>query len=136
MTTLHVFDPALCCSSGVCGPEVDPSLVAFSADVDWLRKQGVIVERVNLAQQPQEFANQPAIRELLQAHGESALPVLLVDGTIRQRGAYPSRAQLAQWLGLERLGAIPVVAASGSCCAPAAAATGAPAGGAPAAKCC
>jgi hypothetical protein len=29
---LDVFDPAMCCSTGVCGPEVDPQLVQFAAD--------------------------------------------------------------------------------------------------------
>jgi hypothetical protein len=33
---LLVFDPALCCSSGVCGPELDTDLVRFAADLEWL----------------------------------------------------------------------------------------------------
>lgn len=52
MKTLSVYDPALCCSSGVCGTEVDQTLVSFSADVTWLKQQGVSVERFNLSQQP------------------------------------------------------------------------------------
>jgi len=27
MKTIEIFDPAMCCSSGVCGPSVDPKLV-------------------------------------------------------------------------------------------------------------
>ena len=41
MTQMDVFDPPMCCSSGVCGPEVDPLVAAFAADVDWLTSQGV-----------------------------------------------------------------------------------------------
>ena len=41
--TIRVFDPAMCCSTGVCGPSVDPDLARFAADVDWLQKQGVTV---------------------------------------------------------------------------------------------
>ena len=48
--TLQVFDPAMCCSTGVCGPEVDTKLVQFAADLDWLKSQGVIVQRHNLSQ--------------------------------------------------------------------------------------
>ena len=60
MTTIRVFDPAMCCSSGVCGPSVDPQLARFSADLDWLKAQGVSVERFNLAQQPAAFAEDPS----------------------------------------------------------------------------
>lgn len=40
MKTIQIFDPALCCSSGVCGPETDPALVAFAADFEWARNAG------------------------------------------------------------------------------------------------
>ncbi len=33
MTTIEVFDPAMCCSTGVCGPQVDPDLARFAADL-------------------------------------------------------------------------------------------------------
>lgn len=100
MKAIQVFDPALCCSTGVCGVDVDQQLVTFSADVDWLRKQGVTVERFNLAQQPQAFAMDVAIRQLLETQGETALPAVVVDGQIRQSGRYPSRDQLAEWAGI------------------------------------
>jgi hypothetical protein len=29
MAKMQVFDPAMCCSTGVCGPSVDPTLRAF-----------------------------------------------------------------------------------------------------------
>ena len=45
MKTLTVFDPAMCCSTGVCGSDVDQVLVDFSADVQWLKERGVQVER-------------------------------------------------------------------------------------------
>ncbi|MDB9569161.1 arsenic metallochaperone ArsD family protein, partial [Providencia rettgeri] len=52
MKKLEVFDPALCCSTGVCGTEVDQALVDFATDVDWLKKQGASIRRFNLAQEP------------------------------------------------------------------------------------
>ena len=100
MAMIKVFDPALCCSTGVCGVEVDQRLVEFAADVDWLKKQGASVERFNLAQQPQAFAADPAIRQLLEALGEAALPAILVNGEVRQSGGYPRREQLAEWAGI------------------------------------
>ena len=100
MTTIRVFDPALCCSTGVCGVDVDQALVTFAADIDWLKSKGVTVERINLAQQPQAFAEHAAIRDLLKAQGEKALPVLLVDGELKTTGRYPSRDELSGWAGL------------------------------------
>ena len=100
MTTIRVFDPALCCSTGVCGVDIDQALVTFAADIDWLKSKGVTVERINLAQQPQVFAEHPTVRDLLQAQGERALPVLLVDGELKASGRYPSRDELSLWAGL------------------------------------
>ena len=101
MTTVQVFDPPMCCSTGVCGPSVDPQLVRFAADLDWLHRQGVSVERFNLSQQTSAFANDDAVRSALENTGEAALPLLKVDGEIKSSGAYPSRDELAAWTGLE-----------------------------------
>jgi len=100
MTTVHVFDPPMCCSTGVCGPSVDPQLVRFAADLDWLRSRGVTVERFNLSQQPGAFAGDDAVRSALEKTGEAALPLVKVDGAVKSSGVYPSRDALAAWAGL------------------------------------
>jgi len=100
MSTIQVFDPALCCSSGVCGVDIDQALVTFAADIDWLKSQGVKVERANLAQQPQAFADHAQVRQLLQSQGDKALPTIIVDGQLKSSGRYPSRDELARWANL------------------------------------
>ena len=97
MTSVKVFDPAMCCSSGVCGPSVNPDLVRFAADLDRLATGGVSVERFNLAQQPEAFVAHADVTQALRERGESALPVILIDGRKVIEGAYPSRAQLEGW---------------------------------------
>lgn len=99
MKKLEIYDPAMCCSTGVCGVEVDPVLVAFNADLQWLAGQGVEVSRQNLSQAPQAFAANPAVLKEMEA-GMERLPVTLVDGRVVATGAYLSRAQLVQKLGL------------------------------------
>jgi AhpD family alkylhydroperoxidase len=99
VTVVHVFDPAMCCSTGVCGPSVDPRLVRFAADLDWLKSQGVSVERFNLAQEPRAFAENAAVKDALEVSGEAALPLVQVDGVVKSRGTYPSRDELAEWAG-------------------------------------
>jgi trans-aconitate methyltransferase len=95
--TIQVFDPALCCSSGVCGVDVDEALVSFSADVDWAKANGAQIERFNLAQQPLSFAENPAVKSFLERSGQDALPLILVDGEVALAGRYPRRAELARW---------------------------------------
>ena len=100
MKTIQVFDPAMCCSAGVCGVDVDQALVSFSADVDWAKQSGARIERFNLSQQPMAFAENALVKGMLQRSGESALPVVLVDGEVALAGRYPNRAELAHLAGL------------------------------------
>lgn len=111
-----VFDPAMCCSTGVCGSDVDPRLVAFSADMDWLSKQGVEVRRFNLAQEPGAFAGDAGVKSALEVMGERALPLVRVNGHTVMSGAYPTREQIAGWFGLEMAENKPCCGPKTSCC--------------------
>jgi hypothetical protein len=97
MATVEVFDPPMCCSTGVCGPSVDPALAAFAADLGWLAEHGAVVARRNLAQEPQAFAGSDLVRTLLAERGDDALPAVVVDGRLASSGRYPSRQELAAW---------------------------------------
>jgi hypothetical protein len=114
MKTIQVFDPALCCSSGVCGAEVDQALVNFAADLDWATQQGARIERFNLAQQPLAFAENMTVKSFLERSGQEALPLILLDGDIALAGRYPERAQLARWAGLAQ--PVDEAARADSCC--------------------
>lgn len=94
MKTVQVFDKPLCCATGVCGPDVDPALPRFAADLEWLKQQGHQVERFNLAQQPTAFTENKMVLELVTAQGTDCLPVILVDGRVASRGDYPTRERL------------------------------------------
>jgi hypothetical protein len=100
MKTLQVFDPALCCSTGVCGTEIDQALVDFSADVDWLKHAGGQIERFNLAQQPMAFAENAVVKAFLERSGAEGLPLILLDGAIAMAGRYPTRKELARFAGI------------------------------------
>ena len=99
-SVLQVYDPAMCCSTGVCGSDVDPALVQFAADVKWLQGQGVDVRRFNLSQNPAAFVENDLVKDALTETGEAALPALLVNGKMVASGQYPERAQLAAFCGL------------------------------------
>ncbi len=99
MKNIQVFDPPLCCSTGVCGIDVEQALISFAADVEWARQQDAKIERFNLAQQPLMFAENATAKDFLQRSGQEALPLFLLDGEVALAGRYPSRAELARWLG-------------------------------------
>lgn len=113
MKTIQVYDPALCCSTGVCGVDVDQALVNFSADVDWAKQGGAKIERFNLAQQPMAFAENPTVKGFLERSGAEALPLVLVDGEVALAGRYPNRAELSHWTGVTEA---PVEVKQGGCC--------------------
>lgn len=98
--TIQVFDPAMCCSTGVCGPAPDPVLPRFAADCQWLAGQGIRVERFNLAQDPQAFASNEVVKAALQSDGPECLPLILANGVIVSRRQYPEREELARFAGL------------------------------------
>lgn len=102
MKKLAVYDPAMCCPSGVCGPSVDPVLPRFAADVEWLKQHGVRVERYNLAQQIRMFVQNETVKHAMEKHGPGCLPLLLVDGQIVSMAKYPTREELAAWTGLDQ----------------------------------
>lgn len=117
MKKLEIYEPAMCCSTGVCGVDVDPVLAQFAADLEWLSEQDVQVFRYNLSQAPGVFASNPVIVKEMEA-GMDRLPILVVDGHVVSTGIYPSREQLASKL---EVGTSPVATpteAAGSCCKP------------------
>ncbi len=116
MTTLQVFDKPMCCSTGVCGPQVDPVLPQFASDLAWLKEQGVGVERFNLAQQPQAFVSEADVKDAIREDLEHALPLVRVNGVIVSKGTYPSRAELASWCGVSLLKPLSVTETTGTCC--------------------
>jgi Arsenical resistance operon protein ArsD len=97
---IRVFEPALCCNTGVCGPEVDQALVSFTADLSHLKGLGADVQRHNLANDPSAFAGSDTVRAFLQVAGSEGLPLTLVDGLTVMTGAYPAREQLMRYAGL------------------------------------
>jgi Arsenical resistance operon protein ArsD len=124
MTKLSVYDPPMCCSTGVCGPDGDDKLAQFASALDWVKKSGVDVERYDLGHQPGAFATNPMIKGLLEKDGMGCLPLVLVDGQVLTKGDYPTREAIGARLGLAGLSGIAPTTKSepgaAACCTPAA----------------
>ncbi len=114
MTTLTVYDPAMCCATGICGADVDQRLVDFAADLDWLKSEGITVTRINISNEPMEFVNNPKVKSVLDSDGVDGLPVILVDGETQSQSRFPDRAEMAGWVGVAYSDA--PAKSSGGCC--------------------
>lgn len=100
MKKIEIYDPAMCCSTGVCGPSPDEDLVTFAAELKNMSQEAE-VQRFNLGQQPAAFAENSVIQQILKDEGPDVLPVILIDGKLAMKGVYPSRQQLQQLIGAE-----------------------------------
>lgn len=98
MKKMIIFDPAMCCSTGVCGPVVDPQLLRVSTVLNSLKKKGIIVERYNLTSNPQAFVDNKVINEILNKDGVDVLPVTIVDDVVVKTKSYPTNEEFCKFL--------------------------------------
>lgn len=98
MKAIQVYDPSMCCSTGVCGTNIDPDLVNFAAMLAQLGQRGIQIERFNLGQKPMAFARNPAVKALLESEGADALPVVFWDGELKLKGRYPTKDERPDWI--------------------------------------
>jgi hypothetical protein len=95
---IQVYDPPMCCSTGICGPEIDPALVKFAALLAHLGESGIQVERYNLGQQPMAFVENPKVKAFLDVDGMEALPLVFWDGELKCKGRYPDDEERVAWV--------------------------------------
>jgi hypothetical protein len=100
MKKMIIFDPAMCCSTGVCGPSVDKELLRMSTFLNTLKNKGVLIERYSLSSNPQIFIDNKEINEILNTKGIEALPVIMVEGVVIKEGGYPTNEEICELLEL------------------------------------
>lgn len=101
MTKVTIYDPAMCCDTGVCGPVVDPKLTAVAAAIFSLEKKGFNIKRFNLGNDPAAFVENKKVNALLFDKGVESLPVILVDGEVVKTGDYPTVQEFSKWFGVD-----------------------------------
>jgi hypothetical protein len=101
MSKVKIFDPALCCPTGVCGPSVDPELTRVATAIFLLEKKGYDIKRYNLGFEAAIFVENKEVNKVLHEKGPDSLPITLVDGKIAKIGAYPTNDELAEWFGVK-----------------------------------
>ena len=100
MTKMMIFEQAMYCSTGVCGPSVDKELLRVSTVINNLSKKGVLVERYNLSSNPQIFIDNKVINEMLNKDGIEVLPITMVDGAVVKTKTYPTNYEFCDLLNV------------------------------------
>jgi hypothetical protein len=96
MVKIEIYDPAMCCPSGVCGPSVDPKLAKLQETLRLIQERSggqVQVARFNLASEPRAFVDNAAVGKILQEEGPAALPLTFIDGEVVARREYLSAGE-------------------------------------------
>lgn len=100
MKTLKIYDPAMCCPTGVCGTSVDTKLVQLSSFLNSLDKNMFEVKRFGLSTHPQEYITNSEVSRLLNEEGVECLPLIFLDEELLFKGDYPSVPELSSKMGL------------------------------------
>lgn len=101
MQKLEIFDPAMCCPTGVCGPSIDPELTRIASALFLLKKKGISIKRYNLSNDPNAFILNDTVYNILNEKGASILPIVLFNNEVVKLGAYPTNKELAEWFQVE-----------------------------------
>lgn len=102
MKKMVIFDPAMCCATGVCGPSVDKNLMRVATVLRRLENKGINIERHNLTNNPQIFVDNKVINEMLMKEGIDVLPVTFVDDKVVKTKEYPTNEEFVQWLDIPK----------------------------------
>ena len=95
---IEIFDPLLCCPTGICGPTVDQTLINVNEMIASLQKEGVQIERYQMTSHPHAFLDNPEVMKLIQEKQMAALPITVSGGRVLKFGAYPTLAEVREAL--------------------------------------
>lgn len=95
---VEIFDPPMCCPTGLCGPTLDQTLLDVSDMILALQAGGHQVERYQITSHRHKFVNNPDVMRLVHEKHMAALPITAVRGRIIKVGAYPTLAEVQPYL--------------------------------------
>ena len=109
MLNIEIYEEAMCCSTGVCGPEPDETLIKVNQINEYLKQNQIEVRRYNMSNNPNEFIkNKEAIR-LIQEKGNEVLPITFIEGNIAKTGAYITQEEADEIITVNQM-------RNGGCC--------------------
>lgn len=93
---IEFFEPAMCCTTGLCGPSVDEHLVRLNEDLKRLQSEdaALTVERYAINQRPFKFRDNADVYKLVTGNGKKVLPITVIAGKIVKTKSYPSYEEM------------------------------------------
>ncbi len=91
---VELFDPPMCCPTGLCGPTLDQSLLDLNEMILSLQAEGVRVERYQMSSNPNAFLANSEVMKLVREKDMTALPIVVVRGKVIKVGTYPTLAEI------------------------------------------
>jgi hypothetical protein len=98
---IRIYEPGMCCPTGLCGPSINPEIMRITTVMNTLEKDNVDIKRFNLTSNPDEFVNNNIINNLLVNEGEEVFPVTLLNDEIVKKRNYPNNEELSNWTGIK-----------------------------------
>lgn len=93
-----IYESAMCCASGVCGPNPDRALLDLQAAIEEIKKAGSQVERYSITLNLKKFRENPQVIKLIQEQQLKALPITALNGNVVKSGSYPTSDELKKLL--------------------------------------
>lgn len=97
MNEIKIYEPAMCCPTGLCGANVNPELLRVSTIINTLQKKGAKITRYNLSSSPKAFIENKEINEIIK-QGTDSLPITILNGQIVKTKNYPTNEEFLNWL--------------------------------------
>lgn len=95
---IQIFDPPMCCSTGLCGPSIDQTLLDVGEMVAKLQSEGYQVERYQMSTHPNAFTGNLEVMKLIREKQLAALPITVVCGQLLAEGRYPKLSEIKEKL--------------------------------------
>jgi hypothetical protein len=102
VSKIEIYDPAMCCATGICGPGIDQELLRVATIINNLTKKGVTIIRYGLSSDPQAFIDNKKVNEYLMKEEVEVLPITILDGEVVKTKEYPTDDEFAQWSGVSK----------------------------------
>jgi hypothetical protein len=91
---VELFDPPMCCPTGLCGPTLDQTLLDVNEMILSLQAEGLAVARYQMTGQPQAFLSNSDVMRLVREKQMAALPITIVRGQVVKVGEYPTLTEV------------------------------------------
>ncbi len=92
--SVEIFDPPMCCPTGLCGPTLDQTLLDVNEMILSLQAENVQVARYQMTGHPQAFLNNADVMRLVREKQMAALPITVVQGKVIKVGEYPTLMEI------------------------------------------